>query len=477
MRKHLAGIISSLTLSIAFVTLFSSTTSFLNPRYGSDSAIFRLIGSALANGKTLYLDIWDHKGPTLFVIQWLAQAIWPGRMGIYLLQIISLAVATWLLYVIARRFLAPLHAIVVQIAFFGMLAPVYENGNLTEEWTLPFVMFVLWGLTRSWQDGGKPPSWFILFASGTVVGFLFFMRLNNAAVALATFVAYFIYVLIRGSKFWLQLVTALAGFFAVCMGYVVVFAIHGSVQSMIYATFIYNFRYAGVDAADSVRGFQNGYVLAATALAGVAVLGGLVDAQLRRRPWYLVLALSLAVFGLGATLSGGNAYYHYLQILVPGAALGVALVLQLWTGKLQTIVAALVTAASLGIGVSFAGFTARQSDAAQEERFSSEVAEILQHVPEDERSEVFTWNLPSQYYLVADELPVHRFYTLQEWWGSHDPAIYKELSEFLASTPPDWIVTTARGPGVAPFAEIFASEYHRVATTQSLTLLKRVVAD
>lgn len=473
-RRAIPSACIAAALSTLFVLFFSTTTSPLNPQFGSDSSIFRLIGTAMANGQLLYVDVWDHKGPGLFLIQWLAQEIWGGRVGIFLLQIIFLTCSLWLFGAIARRFVHGWLVVVAQLSFLALLAPTYEYGNLSEEWSLPFSMFVLWGLTRAWhQENIVVPNW-VLAVSGAALAFVFFIRLNNAAAILAAFTAYFIYVLLKKLPFWRQLGIAVSGFLMTCAVFIGGFAIFGALPEMLHGTFIYNFAYASDAAADPRRLFSSGYLIVGLGLCLLTVIGGLIDAQKRKRPWYLVLTIALTIVGLGATMTAANAYFHYLQLLVPGAAIGVVLTLQLFTGKIRSV------AGIIGLGLTsimllgFGKYSLIHSQNSGDEAFASQISETLQHVPESQRDEVFTWNVDSRYHLITDSLPMHRFYTLQDWWGRSDPTVYQELNEYFDKTPPEWLVTNTAPIADTHIAEIVAQQYREVSRTNNLLLLQRI---
>ena len=52
--------------SIVYLSVFSAFSSPLFPHYYKyDSAIFMMIGKALLDGKVMYTDIFDNKGPFL----------------------------------------------------------------------------------------------------------------------------------------------------------------------------------------------------------------------------------------------------------------------------------------------------------------------------------------------------------------------------------------------------------------------------
>ena len=84
-KKILMGIGFVFVIAMVFC---SSFTSPLYPNYyGDDSAVFVLIGKAIVNGKIVYKDLFDHKGPILFFIEAIGYSI-SERTGIWIIQCI-----------------------------------------------------------------------------------------------------------------------------------------------------------------------------------------------------------------------------------------------------------------------------------------------------------------------------------------------------------------------------------------------------
>ncbi|MBE7016865.1 MAG: hypothetical protein E7420_01715 [Ruminococcaceae bacterium] len=93
--------ISLSLISVIFIVSmigFSCYTSPLYPNcFGWDSAIFSLLGKGMVEGKGLYTELFDHKGPVIFMIDALGHLL-GGRTGIFLLQCISGLITVYFLY-------------------------------------------------------------------------------------------------------------------------------------------------------------------------------------------------------------------------------------------------------------------------------------------------------------------------------------------------------------------------------------------
>ena len=102
-RKNLI-IYAFLTLfCIAFLLLLSASTS---PLYkdlcDGDSSIFIFFGKAITLGKDAYRDYFDHKGPILFYINALGYFLTKSKVGVFILQCISLSISSIFMYKTAR---------------------------------------------------------------------------------------------------------------------------------------------------------------------------------------------------------------------------------------------------------------------------------------------------------------------------------------------------------------------------------------
>ena len=102
-RGWLFGAAASLLLALAFSLVFYAFNTPLGPSIGSDNAMYLTMGTALANGYAPYTEIFDHKGPVLFLIQWLPQALSGGysTLAVFVQEVLVLAGCLLLLRAIA----------------------------------------------------------------------------------------------------------------------------------------------------------------------------------------------------------------------------------------------------------------------------------------------------------------------------------------------------------------------------------------
>lgn len=152
--KLLAGLKKEIMKKAAVaVSLFAITFVFLmqsplniwvhNGNTLIDSSVFRTVALHMQRGLMPYRDIFDHKGPLIYIYDWLGMEIAYWR-GIWIIEFISLFVCVILLYKIARLICNRLYSCLVVLIAMAPLYVYFEGGNLTEEYAMPFIAGALY---------------------------------------------------------------------------------------------------------------------------------------------------------------------------------------------------------------------------------------------------------------------------------------------------------------------------------------------
>ena len=229
-----------------------SECSFLYPfNDWVDANIFFTMGKSMMNGKVLYRDIYDHKGPLLYFIHGLAYLISAKSfVGVYFVEIIS-----W------TAFLAGVHQIVTlyvkkegiwYIPLVGALlisSPSFCHGDSAEELVLPFLIWGLYYLLYYLKN--EYPALVPLrdvFIFGIFAGIILCIKFTLLGLYLAwTLILIFLY-FSQGK--WKHAVATglcmLAGMFAASLPFLIYFAVNGALGDL-WTGYIYNnlFLYSG----------------------------------------------------------------------------------------------------------------------------------------------------------------------------------------------------------------------------------------
>ncbi|QIK63024.1 hypothetical protein G7068_07305 [Leucobacter viscericola] len=408
-----------------------------------------------------YVDIWDHKGPGLFLIEWLGQVIWPGRIGIFIIQVLSLFGTLLCLDSIAKHFISPLLrglAVIITLAF--LVAP-YQGGNLTEEYSLFFIALVLMLLTREWCTG-KPLALIWFSVAGASFAFLAFIRINNAVPVFAIFLVYFVFALIKKKRVWVPLLISLAGFAATTFAFLAWFALAGSLSEMLYAVFTFNSLYNSAYPYDynSLLGTPYGILGAFALLLGL--VGGIVDRQIHKRQEWFALSWTMVALSGAVMFMNTNAYMHYLQLGLPIVFLGSVLIMQAVKNESKFLVAIVVLLLTVPMMLGYVHRSTVSPAPKNEASYAAAAERILEWIPESDRSQVYGWNLEPKFFLITDTLPIQRFYFLQDKWSEIDPKIKQEVLNFVSDEKPRWVIRPKTQEPITEMQKLLDSNYDLV---------------
>ena len=124
----------SLLLAAGYMLIFAYNNTPLGAAIGSDNAMYLTMGTALAKGYAPYTEIFDHKGPLLFLLQLLPQAVSGGYSltAVFIQETLVLFACLMMMRAIAKELdVCPWAA---QLVYMAMTCAFMDGGNLTEEY-------------------------------------------------------------------------------------------------------------------------------------------------------------------------------------------------------------------------------------------------------------------------------------------------------------------------------------------------------
>lgn len=484
-KRKVLPLLAQLVLCVAFALIFYAFTTPLGPSIGSDNAIYMTMGTAIADGYAPYTEIFDHKGPLLYILQAVPQILSGGysTLAIFVQQVIFLFACLLLLGCIAGQLGAP--ALVVQATYLALICSLAGGGNLTEEYTN---VFTLMGLSVMLEVFGKglPTEDTGLFGRACVLGAMtalcLLVRANNALVLGAMTLTLTLCLLVK--KKWTVLGRCAGGFAAglaiAALPVMLWLLSEGALMESLYGSIIHNMMYAGTGDTSRIQMLlHSGYGQAAIVMACLSCVGALV--MLRRSA-----TLSLAMF-FGAAAAGlagfvsHKFYDHYLILGAPLAAMGVACIVGAVSGRGKTLyrTACMATLLVCALWLGVKGFETNQwrlSEREGFEQYTQEAQELYAMVPQQERDSFMAYRVEPKWYVAAQALPCMRFYFLQEILADADPAVMDEIVAEFETDPPKWLVIYYNREFGPPYDErvdaIFKRNYEFVDARGTYQLLK-----
>ena len=291
---------------------------------GTDSAVFTYVGQVMAAGGVPYVDVFDHKGPLVYLLNAVG-ALGPSTWALWLVEWAFLAASLCVAYRIGLVVGAPrLAAIAVPVLLVPYIVYRAEGGNLAEEYCLPFMFATVLLAAQSMR--GAPFRRLHAFLVGACAACAFMLKFT-ALVGLLPF--YVATVAVACAKRGASCAMARVGWFAV--GFAIVscafgawLAATGALGAFFDQYIAFNVAYAGaVDAG--ARWAAAGYFAGDSALllsvvATVAALG----LCMVRRGAKCGREIALASTGLAGmallfavVVVSGRSYGHYLLMFVP----------------------------------------------------------------------------------------------------------------------------------------------------------------
>lgn len=491
-----------------FLLIFSLTTSPITCNsWGSDSAFFQYVGFCASKGQVPYRDIFDTKGPYIFLIQQLAYTLGGsyGRYVLLLFQLLCMTVSLSVLDASCRLFHpdAKGQRILSALLFFFLLSYSIDGGNLTEEYALPLLLLCQYLMLKTLHNppahgSDLPHEYPVRYAVvyGGCFGILVFSRITNSCLLFC--IVLFLLLIMLAERQWGQIVKNMFAFLAgtalTTVPILLWYAFQGALEDMLYATYLMGFSYA-TEAAGQLR--MDTY-LPLPLLCLAAVLGAYLSSKLDKLALYLGICLAAHTI----ILLLGNAYIHYYQLIIPpslcafwyftdaiaerpkrwrNGITGILLVIIILAGTPSLILHGGRVVAAVGLNTeaihhsSFGKFS--ESLLAYSTGNSNygyitehEAKEILSHVPPEGQHSIYS-NSPT-WLLLMDRLCPCKYCETPNTFMMINPDIYREMEAQLSAGKWDYLVlcnTTKEEPFLK---QAMGGWYQLTAQNESYLLYK-----
>ncbi len=478
--------------SMVFLLICSlSTTPLLQYAPGQDSAFFRLVGVGMTKGLLPYRDFFDMKGPYLFWIQYLGQLISPGRLGIFLLQWLAMSVSVFFflrcLGLADER--CPLWGCLLVLLPLGyVMSYTMTGGNLTEEWSMPFLsvclyLFLCWlckAKTRQ-AEAQDHPIWAGFFY-GAVFGIMALIRVTNAALVggiLLTVTCDLIVwkrwknLLANAGMFLLGVIAGLLPGVLWCLA-------KGILGEMLSQVFFFGFAYSGESGLlDSL------YTMGPVRWCLLLPLLPLIPLVLfREKDWRCWLFFAASAFTTVLAALMGNGYCHYFVLAIPNLVFAAFLFAEEHP-KARGGVKRLICLA-LVLAVLAAQWPLFRPRALEEVRYAmycalthtedredfDAVQAIVNRIPEGKTAYVYGFPSCSAFYIQAGLLPPNKYCDWQPHYIQLDPEIGHEIESYLRSGDADFVVTPLEETEPEQIRAVLEEKYGSVYTAGNYRLWK-----
>ncbi len=472
-RRTSVGVILGLAVfALLFLLFFSGSTSpLVTYSLCKDSFFFQTLGMAWAEGKIPFIDTFDHKGPLIFFIDMLGYRITGNGNGILLIQLPNLFFYFFLAWKMLRELgFSEKRSLALFAAMVGFMALPFNEGNMTEEYSLPWIMLALLLQNRyftSLENGSAEhkPLWAAWYGVGAAQAIL--TRATNM-LTIGVGVAVIVVILCL-RKQWSSLLknagAFLLGFALLVLPFVIYYWSVGGLAELYESTIAANVRYflSAKTVGPQKLFTMLKFLLFLLPSFGLAVTGlqMLFGKRKARACWYALLGLVQIVFFLR-----GYPYTHYLLLVVPEMLLVFGEISRWKLGnKLRCAVWALIFALCLA---TFAGSCLYRVRAWKQYRDTVPAyVELAEMIPEGDT--VVGYNAPNAFYIRCGIVPAKK-YCLMQHWQAELTGIAAEIHEDFAEDMVDWIVAVG---DTEEIQDILESSYEIYAENQGYILYHR----
>jgi 4-amino-4-deoxy-L-arabinose transferase-like glycosyltransferase len=224
----------------------------------TDDGLYLYIGQQLLRGAAPYRDVFDNKGPLLYLVNAFGLVLGGGSFwGVYALEYVLLSVAAALAYLVLKVRVGRLVALLALLFFVLEIAHVVA-GDHEEEYEVVAQCLALFVLFRRPAIEPRLRWWFVI---GVLGGGAFLLKPTGVGFWIALLIAAALVCVQRGEwRTWLPRVGAAAGGAAVaaaaCLAYL---SAVGALHPFFADYFGFNFMYSGQsDAADRLSSMWYG---------------------------------------------------------------------------------------------------------------------------------------------------------------------------------------------------------------------------
>lgn len=298
-------------LIITFLVMLMSPLNIFSPNgvSGIDSSVFKTIGYYMKDGLLPYKDMFDHKGPILYLINYLGYIISPNR-GIWIIEFIFMFISTFFIYKSSRLKCSKPISVFITFTVLSLLCLYFEQGNLCEEYALPFELISLYIFLKYFLEKDIDLKYFIV--SGISLAIVSMIRVNMIGLWIVFCFSIFIKSLIN--KKYKELFTII-GYFLIGITLVFVPLFIWLLKCHIFKDFIdcyfkFNFSYTDVTNKDKLTTFIFFF-------KNPIVFGSLLYLLFKQDKGMKYIALFNYFIGFYLVIMSGQQFYHYGMTLIP----------------------------------------------------------------------------------------------------------------------------------------------------------------
>lgn len=196
-RECIVALLFALVSAVSVLLIATTSSPLYATNFWTDTNIYFTIGRGMKHGFMPYTDLFDHKGPLLYMIYAVAAVISENSfVGVFLLEVLSLAAFLYLAYKTVGLFgEGMLNLISIPCtAVLTVTCTAFNQGGCAEEFILPALMLALYTVLKRFEQGSNCLKQAYLYvAFGASVGWVFATKYTNCGLFFGLAFSLFLY--------------------------------------------------------------------------------------------------------------------------------------------------------------------------------------------------------------------------------------------------------------------------------------------
>ena len=330
-------LISTMLIIITIIVCFQCDTNpLIKNSTGIDSSVFISIAQSMKTGKLPYKDVFDHKGPLLYLINYIGISINSSSyIGIWIIENIFMFITLLYMYKISKLFIKSEFKALIPVAISIMPITIYlEGGNLTEEYALPFILISLFFIIKSIKNSYSMRK-IESFTIGICMSLVLLLRPNMIPLWIIYCPIVFVNMLLN-KKYKTATNTViyfLLGTLLVIGTTIIVLQLNGILKECIDSYILFNFKYskrAEIPFLSILRFFNKTTILISLSIVFCLLI---FLKKLIKKEKELILPISSLLYCISTfviVVLPRNNYLHYGMILIPTFIMPILLFIELF---------------------------------------------------------------------------------------------------------------------------------------------------
>lgn len=458
-RKYTSYIFLFVIVLIISLIYLDSSPLYPNMLPDIDSSVFQVMGKGLLENKIIYKDLFDHKGPIVYIINAIALLI-SDRYGLFIIEVIIAYIGTIFIYKTARIMLNKDFSMIMSIIYVFISYKYFYGGNFSEEYAIAFISIAMYYIIKILHSKeNNKLNWIMV---GTTFAITFLIKPTYCAIW-AVFGLVQLICSIKDKKIK-ELIKAISymifGIAIISIPIIIYLVVNGAMDSFIDAYFLMNIKYSKSTMLQKIKGLLQlflGYkydiYLVIMIISNFIML---MSKKINKRTKVFV-----TLFFIIATILTGwaaAAYNHYLIQLAPCFTLEIIIATYIIKETLKEkdlmnckiikelplkfISTMTVVCIMILISVKLVSF---EKDMEYKnycyEDLRNSISEIKNYIGKDD--EILVLGNNSYYYLLFDKLPETKYF-FQLPIIEYDSKIKDKIERYIIEEKPEVIINEIR---------------------------------